>query len=64
MYICVCKAITGKQIDQVIDEGATSCRQVNQSTGAGSVCGKCCTHIKELLTENRQNQPAMLATGT
>lgn len=61
MYICICKAITDKQIYQVINEGAHSRRQVYKCTGAGSVCGKCCHYIKQILDESLQNQPIMQA---
>lgn len=61
MYVCVCKAITDKQIHKVINEGACSRRQVHQCTGAGSVCGKCCSHIKQILDESLAVQPIMQA---
>lgn len=61
MYICVCKAVTDKQIKQAIDNGACSCRQLYQCTGAGNVCGKCASQIKQLLDENLQPRSIMQA---
>jgi bacterioferritin-associated ferredoxin len=54
MYVCVCKAVTDKQIKLAIEEGACTRRQLYQCTGAGNVCGKCTSHIKQMLDENLQ----------
>lgn len=51
MYVCVCKAVTDKQMLSAIDQGACTRRQVMQCTGAGGVCGKCTQSIKTLLDE-------------
>ncbi|MGZ4959644.1 MAG: (2Fe-2S)-binding protein [Methylomonas sp.] len=56
MYVCVCNAVTDKQITQAINQGICSRRQLMQCTGAGSVCGKCCRHIKELVDENLKDR--------
>ncbi|MSP28592.1 MAG: (2Fe-2S)-binding protein [Methylococcales bacterium] len=56
MYICVCKAVTDRQIKQAIDNGACTRRQLHQCTGAGSVCGKCTQHIRQMLDENQQSR--------
>ncbi len=61
MYVCVCKAITDRQIAQAIHQGACNRRQLCQSTGAGSVCGKCSPHLKQLLDENTQPATIMQA---
>jgi len=52
MYICVCKAVTDKQIKQAINNGACSRREIYHCTGAGDVCGKCTRHIRQILEEN------------
>ncbi|WAR43912.1 (2Fe-2S)-binding protein [Methylomonas rapida] len=51
MYICVCKAVTDRQVAQAINQGACTRRQLMQCTGAGSVCGKCSQSIKNMLEE-------------
>lgn len=61
MYVCVCKAVTDRQIMEAINEGASTCRQLFKSTGACSVCGKCSHHLKQILDENRQETPIMKA---
>ncbi|MDD1621091.1 MAG: (2Fe-2S)-binding protein [Methylococcaceae bacterium] len=61
MYVCVCKAVTNNQITQAINQGVCSRRQLMQCTGAGSVCGKCSRHIKELVDERLRLQSAAQA---
>jgi bacterioferritin-associated ferredoxin len=57
MYICVCKAVTDKQITNAIHEGMCTSRQLFQCFGVGGDCGKCSRHVKELLRLNCPKQP-------
>jgi len=57
MYVCVCKAVTDRQVTQAINQGVCSRRQLMQCTGAGGVCGKCTASFKAMLDENAQNRP-------
>jgi bacterioferritin-associated ferredoxin len=61
MYICVCKAVTDKQIKQAIENGVCTRRQLYQCTGVGDVCGKCSRDIKQMLDESQQQYPIMQA---
>ncbi|MCX7097972.1 MAG: (2Fe-2S)-binding protein [Methylococcales bacterium] len=63
MYICVCKAVTDNQLKRAIDNGACTRRQLFQSFGVGSDCGKCNRYVKELLDEHLQQHPIMLAAA-
>lgn len=56
MYICVCKAVTDSQVNQAIDQGACTRRQLMQCTGAGGVCGKCMQSMKSMLDEKTCRQ--------
>jgi len=59
MYVCVCKAVTDKQIKAAIAEGVCTRRQLFQCFGVGGDCGKCNRLVKELLDENQQQHPIM-----
>jgi bacterioferritin-associated ferredoxin len=61
MYICVCKAVTDRQINQAIEQGACTRRQLYQTTGVGGVCGKCALHVKEMLDQKRSGELIMEA---
>lgn len=54
MYVCVCKAVTDSQIKRAISEGVNSRRELFKCLGVGSDCGKCNSHVKELLNNTEQ----------
>ena len=49
MYVCLCKAVTDKQIRQAACEGACSMRCLNSKLGVATQCGKCARHAKQIL---------------
>lgn len=49
MYICVCKAVTDRQIEQAVREGACSLRDLTRECGLGTGCGKCVPAAREVL---------------
>ncbi len=59
MYVCVCKAVTDKQINSAIQAGACSRRQLFECFGVGGDCGKCNKHVKELLLQGTAKTPIM-----
>lgn len=52
MYVCICKNVTDKQVQQAICQGGACCmRDLNNQLGLGTECGKCGLHARELLRE-------------
>ena len=51
MYVCVCKGITDSQIRAAIEDGATSLRDVHNTLGVASQCGKCGIAARDLVRE-------------
>ena len=49
MYICLCMGVTSSAVQQAIDEGAGSTKQVAAACGAGSVCGRCRHTVQVML---------------
>ena len=41
MYVCICKGITDTQIRAAVEDGASSLRDVRNTLGVASQCGKC-----------------------
>jgi bacterioferritin-associated ferredoxin len=41
MIICVCKAVSDRQIKNAVSGGATRVRDLTQRLGLGTCCGKC-----------------------
>lgn len=52
MFVCVCKAVSDRQIRRaVLEDGVTSLRELNQLYGLGGCCGKCVPQARALLDE-------------
>lgn len=41
MVVCICKAVSDRDVARAISEGARSVDEVAQCTGAGTGCGAC-----------------------
>lgn len=64
MYICICKAVTDRQIRSAVEDGVTSMSGLRQSLGCAGQCGKCGKHVKQIRDEALQalysiNTPAL-----
>ena len=51
MYVCVCNAVTERQVRQAITEGARTNDQVRQKLDAQRVCGSCDDCLEDYLSE-------------
>jgi bacterioferritin-associated ferredoxin len=51
MYVCLCNAITERQIVQAAEEGARSPEDLAHGLGVGLGCGRCTSCAKALLLE-------------
>ncbi|MDX1454366.1 MAG: bacterioferritin-associated ferredoxin [Gammaproteobacteria bacterium] len=66
MYVCICNAVTDSTIREEARSGCCSLRELSQSTGCGTTCGKCARQAREILAEemaaqqdaSRQQPPA------
>ena len=51
MYVCVCNAVTERQVRQAISEGALTTGQVRQKLDADRICGSCDDCLEDCLAE-------------
>lgn len=51
MYICVCNAVTERDIDGAIAAGCCSLRQLREELGVGACCGRCASCAREKLKD-------------
>lgn len=51
MYVCLCKGITDTQIRAAVEDGASSIRDVRNTLGVASQCGKCGILAREIVRE-------------
>ncbi len=55
MYVCICKGITDTQIRAAVQDGASSVREVRNTLGVASQCGKCGIVTREIVRESLDN---------
>jgi bacterioferritin-associated ferredoxin len=58
MYVCVCRAVTDKDILEAIAEGATTVRQLKEQLKVTESCGSCLESVRDLV---KQAQPSEAA---
>lgn len=63
MYVCVCNAVTDKQIRAKAREGCCSLRQLAQETGCATGCGKCARMAREILDDELERLDASAMDG-
>lgn len=51
MYVCVCNAITERQVYEAIDAGAKTIKALNRQLSVGAQCGACVSCAKECLSK-------------
>ena len=51
MYVCLCRGVTDGQIREAIYEGCCSYRDVRDSLGVGTQCGKCACLAKQVVRD-------------
>ena len=58
MYVCICNAITDKQIRQAAESGVHDLWQLQKKLGVASNCGSCKEQASEILRDSREaNEP-------
>lgn len=53
MYVCLCHAVTDRQIKHVVQEGICSLRQVQLCLRVGTNCGKCIPAAREIIEQTK-----------
>lgn len=56
MYVCVCQAVTERQIHQAAREGARNLKDLRQTLGVTSECARCAECAHRCLKEAREGQ--------
>ena len=53
MYVCICNAITDKQIRKAVEAGVKDLWDLQRQLGVASGCGSCKEVASEILRESR-----------
>lgn len=54
MYVCVCHAVTERDIEGAVAGGCCSLRQLREQLGVGSTCGRCARCAREAMQDSLQ----------
>lgn len=52
MYVCVCRAISDRQIREIVDRGAKSLFEVQAHLPVASCCGSCEDTAREIIDQH------------
>jgi bacterioferritin-associated ferredoxin len=53
VYICICNAITERQVRECAKRGCCSLDELSEKLGVGAGCGRCVLVAKEILSESQ-----------
>ncbi len=53
MYVCICNAVTDKDIRRAAANGADTLYELQDRLGVASCCGSCADQAAEILSETR-----------
>jgi len=56
VYVCICKAVTERQIQDAVQAGAHSLKDLRRDLGVGSECGSCVAYARQCLHEAKEAQ--------
>ena len=51
MYVCVCQAVTERQVREAVNQGISSMRGLREQLGVASECGRCARCAPGILKE-------------
>ena len=49
MYVCICNAVTERQVRECASRGACSVAELDSNLGIGAGCGRCLECAEEIL---------------
>lgn len=51
MYVCLCSAVTERQIHEAVFAGAQTLEDLRENLGVAAACGRCTSCAKQCLRE-------------
>ena len=56
MYICLCRAVTDKQIEQAVEDGARCMEDLQEQLEISTCCGSCAEDAAACLQEHLERE--------
>jgi bacterioferritin-associated ferredoxin len=63
MYVCICQAITDRQIESAIKDGAQTFYDLKDQLGVGSCCGSCQDDAESIIARSAVQPGAPAGVG-
>lgn len=60
MYVCICQAVTDREIHQAARNGARTLRDLRRDLGIGVDCGRCVSCARQCLKSAREDSQESL----
>jgi bacterioferritin-associated ferredoxin len=67
MYVCICNAVTEKQIRRAAASGVDNIYELREHLGVAANCGSCADHAQSILNETNKSgfgRPSMYYPAT
>ena len=52
VIVCICRAVSDREIRALVDQGAQSMTEVRAACGVGQCCGKCARQARQVVAEH------------
>jgi len=52
MYVCICNAVTERDIGSAVADGCCSLRELREQLGVGACCGRCTDCARDVLHQS------------
>jgi bacterioferritin-associated ferredoxin len=56
VYVCICHAVTDRQVREVVDRGVGSVAELQLHLPVGACCGRCVQTAEEIIEAHRRAQ--------
>ncbi|HEX7036636.1 MAG TPA: (2Fe-2S)-binding protein [Pseudomonadales bacterium] len=61
MFVCVCHAVTDREIREAVDDGVDHVEQLEERCGVGTGCGSCRHLAQEIIDTRRMESQSYAA---
>jgi bacterioferritin-associated ferredoxin len=61
MFVCLCSAVTDRQIKEAVDRGVQHVAELEELCGVGAGCGTCREHAQALIDDRLAQAQAYAA---
>ena len=51
MYVCICRAVTDREIRAAVEDGTRTVRGLRKQLGCAAQCGKCARQVRDIRDE-------------